>query len=68
MLTCPRRDEFPGTGPEGNGIEIPNQAEWLDGFKMGGGSCGGSCHNVGMRSMREIPENLRSSGLRRSMG
>jgi len=58
LANVPAASEFPGTGPDGNGIEMSSQQEWLFRMKMGGGSCGGSCHNVGMRSMREIPENL----------
>jgi hypothetical protein len=58
LANVPAASEFPGTGPDGNGIEMTTQQEWLFRMKMGGGSCGGSCHNVGMRSMREIPEPL----------
>ena len=38
LLHAPGKDEFPGTGPEGNGISpnIESQAEWLRSMKSGG--------------------------------
>lgn len=60
LAQVPEKTEFPGTGPEGNGISagIRSQAEWLWSMKTGPGSCGGSCHLIGNKATREFPESL----------
>ena len=57
LLQVPGKDEFPGTGPEGNGIspEMRSQAEWLRFTKSGGCL---QCHAIGNKATREIPEAL----------
>jgi hypothetical protein len=57
MLQVPGKNEFPGTGPAGNGIS-PNartQAEFLRQLKSGG--CW-ACHQLGNKATREIPKEL----------
>ena len=57
LLEAPGPEEFPGTGPEGNGISpsIPSQAAWLRGLKSGGCT---ACHALGNKATREIPPQL----------
>ena len=57
MLRVPDRSEFPGTGPDGNGINpaLASQEQWLDIVKTNG--CNG-CHSLGTRAMRAIPKEL----------
>ena len=57
MLRVPDRSEFPGTGPDGNGINpaLASQEQWLDIVKTNG--CNG-CHSLGTRAMRAIPREL----------
>ncbi len=57
LIEPPAESEFPGTGPEGNGISpgMENQAEWLRAMKSGG--CW-ACHQLGNQATREIPEAL----------
>jgi hypothetical protein len=57
MLQVPGKDEFPGTGPSGNGIspEIETQAEFVRQLKSGG--CW-ACHQLGNKATREIPKEL----------
>ncbi|RUA00304.1 MAG: carboxypeptidase regulatory-like domain-containing protein, partial [Candidatus Neomarinimicrobiota bacterium] len=57
LLEVPGPDEFPGTGPEGNGIspDVPSQAAWLRGLKSGGCT---ACHALGNKATREIPPQL----------
>jgi hypothetical protein len=59
LLRVPDKSEFPGTGPEGNGIapNMRSQAEWLRNLKSGG--CW-ACHQLGNKAMREIPKELGS--------
>jgi len=54
MLRVPDRSEFPGTGPEGNGISpnMRSQAQWIRGLKTG--TCL-SCHQLGSKGTRELP-------------
>jgi hypothetical protein len=54
MLRPPARNEFPGTGPTGNGISpnMKSQAQWLELVKTD--SCW-SCHQLGTKATREIP-------------
>jgi hypothetical protein len=55
MLAIPKENEFPGTGPSGNGISpnIKTQAQWLHLVKTD--SCE-SCHQLGNQYTRTIPE------------
>jgi hypothetical protein len=55
MLRVPERSEFPGTGPDGNGINpaLKRQEQWLDIVKTNG--CYG-CHAIGTKAMRTIPK------------
>ena len=57
LLQLPDKSEFPGTGPNGNGISpnINSQAEWIHQIKTD--SCE-SCHQLGNKATREIPTNL----------
>jgi hypothetical protein len=54
MLTIPAANEFPGTGPNGNGIQpvMKNQHYWIDTLKN---SCQ-SCHALGSKGIRTIPK------------
>ncbi len=53
LLEVPAANEFPGTGPDGNGIgqAMRHQAEWIDRLKDG---CQ-LCHQMGNRATREMP-------------
>jgi hypothetical protein len=55
MLGIPKENEFPGTGPSGNGIspKIKTQGQWLHLVKTD--SCE-SCHQLGNLYTRTIPE------------
>ena len=57
LLEVPGPEEFPGTGPTGNGISpsVPSQAAWLRGLKSGGCT---ACHALGNKATREIPPQL----------
>ena len=57
LIDVPEKSEFPGTGPEGNGIapEVRSQAEWLRNLKSGGCM---ACHALGTRAIREISPEL----------
>jgi hypothetical protein len=59
MLELPAAHEFPGTGPEGNGISpnIRNQAQWR---RMVGNNACLSCHQMGDLGTRKIPDELGS--------
>jgi hypothetical protein len=54
LIEVPKKSEFPGTGPSGNGISpnMENQAEWLRTIKSG--TCW-SCHALGTKATRELP-------------
>ena len=54
MLTIPEKSEFPGTGPQGNGISpnIKTQEQWLHLIKTD--SCE-SCHQLGNQYTRTLP-------------
>src|ERR1700674_1412869 len=54
MLKVPEKNEFPGTGPTGNGIAptIKNQGQWIHLIKTD--SCE-SCHQLGNQWTRTIP-------------
>jgi hypothetical protein len=55
MIRVPAESEFPGTGPQGNGIApgMRNQAQWLRNLKSGGCL---ACHQLGNKATREIPK------------
>ncbi|HYL34893.1 MAG TPA: carboxypeptidase-like regulatory domain-containing protein [Bryobacteraceae bacterium] len=57
LLRVPDKREFPGTGPQGNGISpnMKSQAEWIEMLKTD--SCW-SCHQLGTKATREIPKSL----------
>jgi hypothetical protein len=57
MLKVPDKNEFPGTGPSGNGIPVAlkSQAQWLDVVKTNG--CY-TCHQLGNKATRTIPKEL----------
>jgi hypothetical protein len=57
MLQMPAKNEFPGTGPTGNGImpSIKSQGQWMDLVKTDG--CY-TCHQLGNKATRTIPSNL----------
>jgi hypothetical protein len=59
LMNVPGESEFPGTGPEGNGISpnIANQAQWLRLVKSG--NCT-ACHQLGTIGTRTIPDALGS--------
>jgi len=50
----PAKSEFPGTGPNGNGIAetMRSQADWLAEMRCG------ACHQIGTKATREFPQNL----------
>ncbi len=52
LIEVPSKDEFPGTGGNGNGISpgMRTQAHWIDGIKQG---CQ-LCHQLGNQITREI--------------
>ncbi|HWF08574.1 MAG TPA: carboxypeptidase-like regulatory domain-containing protein [Bryobacteraceae bacterium] len=54
LLKVPEKNEFPGTGPSGNGISpnVKNQGQWLHLIKTD--SCE-SCHQLGNAYTRTIP-------------
>src|SRR5262249_55763413 len=57
MLKVPEKSEFPGTGPNGNGMPptLRSQAQWLDIVKTDG--CY-TCHQLGNKATRTIPKEL----------
>lgn len=57
LLRIPEAGEFPGTGPQGNGINpnVKSQAEWVRMIKSGGCT---ACHQLGSKGTREIPKEL----------
>ena len=57
LLEVPPASEFPGTGPDGNGISegIQVQADWLRTIKSG--NCL-ACHQMGNEATREVPAAL----------
>ena len=59
LLRIPEAGEFPGTGPQGNGINpnVKSQAEWIRMIKSGGCT---ACHQLGTKGTREIPKELGS--------
>jgi hypothetical protein len=57
MLKIPEKSDFPGTGPQGNGMPtaMRDQSHWLAAIKTDG--CVG-CHQLGNLATRTIPEGL----------
>ena len=57
LVRVPGKSEFPGTGPQGNGIpeNVKSQGQWLHLLKTD--SCW-SCHQLGDKATREIPKGL----------
>ena len=57
LIQVPGQHEFPGTGPEGNGISpnMESQAAWIRTLKSGGCM---ACHQLGNKATREIPAEL----------
>ncbi len=57
LIQVPGQHEFPGTGPEGNGISpnMESQAAWIRTLKSGGCM---ACHQLGNKATREIPVEL----------
>ena len=57
LIEVPAREEFPGTGPSGNGISpsITTQADWLR--RMKSGNCT-ACHQLGTLGTRQLPAGL----------
>src|SRR5207253_6443334 len=55
MLKVPEKSEFPGTGPQGNGVPVTlkSQAQWLDVVKTNG--CY-TCHQLGNKATRTMPK------------
>src|SRR5437868_7136349 len=55
LLRVPDKSEFPGTGPNGNGISpnVKSQGDWIRTIKSG--TCM-ACHQLGSKGTREIPE------------
>ena len=53
LIDLPATHEFPGTGPEGNGINplMGSRSEWINNLK----GCQ-RCHQVGSKRTREIPD------------
>ena len=61
LLEPPARSEFPGTGPQGNGISesLKVQEQFLAGLSQNG--CTGGCHQMGTKATREMPSHLASA-------
>ena len=61
MIKIPDQASFPGTGPDGNGINpgMKSQSQFLDLVKTNG--CV-TCHQLGNKATRSIPEALGSFG------
>ena len=57
MLRIPAKNEFPGTGPKGNGIapNIKTQSEWLNSVKSNGCM---TCHSLGTKATRTMPKDF----------
>jgi hypothetical protein len=58
LLQLPPKSDFPGTGPQGNGISptIKSQGEWIRNVVNTDGCTG--CHQLGNQATREIPHSL----------
>src|SRR6202051_2713886 len=60
LLQVPPKSDFPGTGPNGNGIapSIRSQGEWIRQIVNTDGCTG--CHQMGDKATREIPKSILS--------
>ena len=58
LLQLPPKSDFPGTGPQGNGIspQMRSQGEWIRNIVNTDGCTG--CHQLGNKATREIPKQL----------
>jgi hypothetical protein len=58
LLQLPPKKDFPGTGPQGNGISpnMKTQGEWIRNIVSTDGCTG--CHQLGNKATREIPKAL----------
>ncbi len=58
LLQLPPRSDFPGTGPQGNGISptVRSQGEFIRNIVNTDGCTG--CHQLGNKATREIPKSL----------
>ena len=58
LLRVPPKSDFPGTGPNGNGIAttVRSQGEWIRNIVNTDGCTG--CHQMGNKATREIPKAL----------
>ena len=58
LLQLPPKSDFPGTGPQGNGISpnVKTQGEWIRNIVSTDGCTG--CHQMGNKATREIPKAL----------
>src|SRR5437867_1740187 len=58
LLQMPPKSDFPGTGPNGNGIAeaMKSQGEWIRNIVNTDGCTG--CHQLGNKATREIPKEL----------
>jgi len=58
LMQMPPKSDFPGTGPQGNGISptVKSQAEWIRNVVNTDGCTG--CHQLGNKATREIPQSL----------
>lgn len=54
LLTVPEKSEFPGTGPDGNGVaeNMKHQGQWLRNVKADGCVM---CHQMGNKATRTLP-------------
>jgi len=54
LLKVPPKSDFPGTGPNGNGIAtgMKSQAQWIGQLKTTGCE---ACHQLGDKATREVP-------------
>ena len=64
LIKVPEKREFPGTGPNGNGIApgMRTQADWITQMKDG---CQ-LCHQMGNKATREIPKSVPARSTRAS--
>src|ERR1700681_47523 len=58
LLQLPPKSDFPGTGPQGNGISptVKTQGDWIRTVVNTDGCSG--CHQLGNKATREIPPGL----------
>jgi hypothetical protein len=59
LIHVPEKSEFPGTGPDGNGISttLKTQGDWVRLLKSGGCT---ACHQLGTKGTRELPALFRT--------